>query len=128
LTQQAQESWVNKYKLYLLFYSLLTQNIGHFTNPLMQFIVCDMQCFSVVGSWVRKQWQSFPLFYLNVYRYSFSNICTVNHFISFGHIKSMTLSHCWYQVKFSSAILPQIFGVHEQFVIMFEYCSRLSIL
>jgi membrane protein YqaA with SNARE-associated domain len=43
LTQQAQESWVNKYKLYLLFYSLFTQNMAILQNPLMQFIICDMQ-------------------------------------------------------------------------------------
>jgi hypothetical protein len=38
----------------------------------------------------------------------------VNHFISASAIlKSTTLSHSWYQVKFSDATLSQNFLVHE---------------
>jgi hypothetical protein len=38
-------SLVNKYKLDLLGYALFPQNICHFANPLMQFVIGNMQGF-----------------------------------------------------------------------------------
>jgi hypothetical protein len=43
-------SLVNKYKLDLLCYALFPQNICHFANPLMQFVIGNMQGFRrVIG-------------------------------------------------------------------------------
>ena len=47
---------------------------------------------------------------LSIQFFAIFTLASVNHLISASAIlNSTTLSHCWYQVKFSSAILPQNF-------------------